>query len=350
MPEIGTVGQEKLLNAKVLVVGAGGLGCPALQYLAAAGIGTLGIIDNDVVELTNLQRQILFGESDLGKNKSEAAKARLQDLNSEITINAYPERLNPANVPSLFEAYDIILDGSDNFETRYLVNDAAVITNKPVVYGAIFKFEGQISVFNYQNGPTYRCLFPHPPKSADIPNCNEIGVLGILPGIIGTMQANEVLKIALEGPDVISGRLYCFNAMTSQSYDIKIRPNREQIKTILENGLKADNPDYRSSSCFSDSLEVSFEEATNMSGVTFVDVREPHELPKLQVENLIHVPLGQIKSEADKFRTPEPKVFFCQVGIRSLSAVKLLAGLGINHCYSLNGGILALIKDKSFTK
>lgn len=196
LSDVGQIGQDKLSKAKVLVVGAGGLGCPVLQYLTAAGIGELGIIDFDVVEESNLQRQILFGTSSLGTNKALAAKNRLEDLNPTIQINAYTEKLTSKNALELFKEYDIIVDGTDNFATRYLVNDAAILTNKPIVYGAIYKFEGQVSVFNYQNGPSYRCLFPNAPKEGSVANCSEVGVLGVLPGIIGTMMANEVLKIS----------------------------------------------------------------------------------------------------------------------------------------------------------
>ena len=190
LSDVGQEGQDKLLSAKVLVVGAGGLGCPVLQYLVAAGIGKIGIIDFDVIEESNLQRQILFGASSLGLNKALAAKKRLEDLNPTITINAYPKKLTPNNVLEYFDNYDIIVDGTDNFSTRYLINDAAIIKNKPVVYGAIYKFEGQVSVFNHKNGPSYRCLFPTPPKEGSVANCTEVGVLGVLPGIIGGMQAN----------------------------------------------------------------------------------------------------------------------------------------------------------------
>ena len=217
LSEIGQIGQDRISNTKVLVIGAGGLGCPILQYLTAAGVGTIGIIDFDVVELSNLQRQVLFGTSSLGKNKAIAAKARLEDLNDSISIIAYPEPLTYQNAIALFNQYNIIVDGSDNFETRYLVNDACIITNKPLVFGAIYKFEGQVSVFNYQNGPSYRCLFPTPPKKDSVPNCSEIGVLGVLPGIIGSMQANEVLKIILGLGNSLSGKLLCYNALTSQT-------------------------------------------------------------------------------------------------------------------------------------
>ena len=223
--EIGVRGQEKISKAKVLVVGAGGLGCPVLQYLAAAGIGTLGIVDFDVVEESNLQRQILYGTSTTGENKALAAKKKLEDLNPTISIDAIPEKLAYSNVVSLFNQYDIIVDGSDNFETRYLINDAALITNRPVVFGAIFKFEGQLSVFNYNNGPTYRCLFPVPPTKENIPNCSEVGVLGVLPGIVGSMQANEVLKIVLGIGEVLSGKLCCYNSKTNDFQILLIQKN-----------------------------------------------------------------------------------------------------------------------------
>ncbi|GAL62028.1 HesA/MoeB/ThiF family protein [Algibacter lectus] len=234
LSEIGQKGQDKISNAKVLVIGAGGLGCPILQYLAAAGIGNIGVIDFDVVDISNLQRQILYGTSTLGKNKAEAAKARLEDLNNDISIKAYPEKLTHKNALNLFEAYDIIVDGSDNFETRYLVSDACIIANKPLVFGAIYKFEGQVSVFNYKNGPSYRCLFPEAPEKGTVPNCSEIGVLGVLPGIIGTMQANEVLKIILELGNTLSGKLFCYNALTLENTTLKIKRSEIAIESVLK--------------------------------------------------------------------------------------------------------------------
>ena len=233
LSEIGQEGQNKLSKAKVLVIGAGGLGCPVLQYLTAAGIGCIGIVDFDIVEISNLQRQVLFGTSSLGENKAEAAKKRLEDLNDTISITAYSEKLTHKNAIDLFNQYDIIVDGTDNFATRYLVNDAAIITNKPLVFGAIYKFEGQVSVFNYNNGPSYRCLFPSPPKKDAIPNCSEIGVLGVLPGIIGNMQANEVLKIILGLGKVLSGELLCYNALNNQIVTLKIKRSASTIETIL---------------------------------------------------------------------------------------------------------------------
>ena len=234
LSEIGQAGQDKISNAKVLVIGAGGLGCPILQYLTAAGVGSIGIVDFDSVNISNLQRQVLFGTSTLGKNKAEAAKQRLEDLNDEISIVAYPKKLTHCNAVDLFHKYDIIVDGTDNFETRYLVNDACIISNKPLVFGAIYKFEGQVSIFNYKNGPSYRCIFPHPPEKGSIPNCSEVGVLGVLPGIIGAMQANEVIKIILELGNMLSGKLLCFNALTLQNSIIRISRSEKTIQSVLK--------------------------------------------------------------------------------------------------------------------
>ena len=233
LSDVGQQGQDKLSDAKVLVVGAGGLGCPVLQYLTAAGIGTLGIIDFDIVEESNLQRQILFGTESLGTNKAIAAKKRLEDLNPTINIEAITERLTSKNALSLFKEYDLIVDGTDNFATRYLVNDTAILTNKPFVYGAIYKFEGQVSVFNYKDGPSYRCLFPIPPKEGSVANCSEVGVLGVLPGIIGTMMANEVIKIILEFDQVLSGKLLCYNSRTAESSTLKINKNQSEFDKVI---------------------------------------------------------------------------------------------------------------------
>ena len=238
LKEIGVAGQEKINKAKVLVVGAGGLGCPVLQYLTAAGIGTIGIVDFDVVEESNLQRQVLFGMTSLGRNKAIVAKELLSNLNPRIELISCAEKLNPENVVSLFKPYDIIVDATDNFTSRYLINDASVVLNKPLVYGAIYKFEGQVSVFNYKGGPSYRCVFPNPPQKGTIPNCAQIGVLGVLPGIIGCMQANEVLKLVLGLGNILSGKLYCFNALNNLSQTLRVQRNALEIETVKSRGLK----------------------------------------------------------------------------------------------------------------
>ena len=232
LPEIGEEGQLKLKQAKILVIGTGGLGCPVLHYLCAAGAGTIGIIDGDKVEESNLQRQILFSSCDVGKQKADVAKEKLSGQNPLIKITAYCQLLTANNALEVITEYDIVIDGSDNFATRYLVNDACVILNKILVFGSIFKFEGQVSVFNYQNGPTYRCLYPEPPSHGEIPNCAEAGVLGVLPGICGTLMANEVIKIITGTGKVLSGELLAFDALNMQFnfFKVVLNPENKKIK------------------------------------------------------------------------------------------------------------------------
>jgi adenylyltransferase/sulfurtransferase len=352
LSEIGQIGQDKLSNAKVLVVGAGGLGCPVLQYLAAAGIGTLGIIDFDVVEESNLQRQILFGTSNLGQNKANAAKARLEDLNDTITIKAYPYKLDYQNVLELFNQYDIIVDGSDNFETRYLVNDACILTNKPLVFGAIYKFEGQVSVFNYQNGPSYRCLFPNPPKKDSVPNCSEIGVLGVLPGVIGSMQANEVLKIVLGIGKVLNGKLLCYNALTSQTSILKINKSETEISKVLKE-QDSFHKKYLENNCDFESIEISINSILDNEKVQFIDVRELNELPKIENITITSIPLSELKNSIHKIDSEKKKVIFCQAGIRSKQAVSILNNLNISNCYSIKEGaseIIEIINNRHYTE
>ncbi|MFD1161999.1 HesA/MoeB/ThiF family protein [Hwangdonia seohaensis] len=343
LSEIGQTGQDKISNAKVLVIGAGGLGCPVLQYLTAAGVGTIGIIDFDVVEISNLQRQVLFGKSSLGQNKAMAAKQRLEDLNNEISIIAYPEKLTHKNAINLFNQYDIIVDGTDNFATRYLSNDACLLTNKPLVFGAIYKFEGQVSVFNYNNGPSYRCLFPNPPKKDTIPNCSEIGVLGVLPGIIGSMQANEVLKIILNLGDVLSGKLLCYNAQTSKTFILKINRNEKIINSVLndkENFHKNDI-DFN---CEIDADEVSITSILSKDNIQFIDVREAHEQPKVENLEVTYMPLSTLKNNLNKIDLKKEKYLFCQSGIRSKKAVSILKALKIENCFSLKEGAAEIIE------
>lgn len=337
LSEIGQAGQDKISNSKVLVIGAGGLGCPVLQYITAAGVGTIGIIDFDIVELSNLQRQVLFGTSSLGKNKAEAAKKRLEDLNSDISIIAYTEKLTHQNAIDLFNQYDIIVDGSDNFETRYLVNYACIITNKPFVFGAIYKFEGQVSVFNYKNGPSYRCLFPNPPKKDTVPNCSEIGVLGVLPGIIGSMQANEVLKIILGIGNVLSGKLLCYNALTSQTSTLKINRNENSIQSVLDEEHSFENIKINTG-CEIESIEVSISEIVSEKNVQFIDVRESHEQPKVDHLNVTYIPLSELETSLHKIDLSRKKALFCKSGMRSKHAVRVLQSLNINNCFSIVEG------------
>jgi len=343
LSEIGQKGQDKLTQAKVLVVGAGGLGCPILQYLTAAGIGTLGIVDFDIVEESNLQRQILFGMSSIGKNKALAAKERLEDLNPTISITAYPERLTAKNAVSLFNNYDIIVDGTDNFTTRYLINDASIITNKPLVYGAIYKFEGQVSVFNYQNGPSYRCIFPTPPKAGSVPNCSEIGVLGVLPGIVGSMQANEVLKLILGLGNILSGKLLCYNALTAETLTLTVSKSEAEVNKVL-NQKDTFQDNQEEFNCEISFNEISVEKALQKKNVQFIDIRETHEQPKVDIVNPIEIPLSELELHLDKIDSEKEKIIFCQSGIRSKKAVALLQKNHINNCYSLKEGALAILE------
>jgi adenylyltransferase/sulfurtransferase len=343
LSEVGPEGQDKLARAKVLVVGAGGLGCPILQYLAAAGIGTLGIIDYDVIEESNLQRQILFGTSSMGMNKALAAKERLEDLNPTIHIEAFPDKLTPKNALALFKNYDLVVDGTDNFATRYLINDAAILTNKPIVYGAIYKFEGQVSVFNYQNGPSYRCLFPIPPKEGSVANCSEVGVLGVLPGIIGAMQANEVLKMILGFENVLSGKLLCYNSKTTETITLKISRNESEFRKVLAN---KDNfqDNYKDFNCETIVQEMSIEAILQRDNIQFIDVREAHEQPKVDLPNCIQIPLSQLEHRFEQIDNTKTNIVFCQTGIRSKNAVKVLQQHKIINCFSLKGGAFALLE------
>ncbi len=348
LSEIGQNGQDKISNAKVLVVGVGGLGCPVLLYLTAAGIGTIGIIDFDVVDESNLQRQVLFGTSSLGKNKAKTAKKRLSDLNNTITINAYPEKLTHKNAQNLFKDYDIIVDGTDNFDTRYLINDATLLTNKPLVYGAIYKFEGQVSVFNYSNGPSYRCLFPNPPKKDSIPNCSEIGVLGVLPGIIGSLQANEVLKIVLGLGDVLSGKLLCYNALTNDVRTLKINKSESEIQKVITQKSKFEDLEDQSS-CNSFSIEISIKEVIIKNDVQFIDVRELDEFPKVSALKPSKIPLGELENNLSKIDSTKEKFIFCQAGVRSKTAVSILQKYNIHNSYSIKEGaseILYFLRNK----
>ncbi|BDD09531.1 molybdenum cofactor biosynthesis protein MoeB [Fulvitalea axinellae] len=339
LPEIGPEGQNKLSEAKVLVIGAGGLGCPILQYLCAAGVGTVGIVDHDTVDESNLQRQVLYGSGSLGQNKAMAAKERLTDLNGTIRINAYPEKLTVDNATLFFSHYDIVIDGTDNFATRYLINDVSVLTGKPLVYGAIYKFEGQVAVFNHDGGPSYRCLFPEPPSRGAVPNCSDIGVLGVLPGIIGSMQANEVLKLILGIGSTLSGKLLCYNALTNQSVTMKVQRTDLAEKERVSLG---DHSSETMESCSFDVPTVTLDQAIEMSDVLFVDVREPYELPAVSGLDHISIPLRELEMNSGEIETGKTIVFFCQSGARSQEAVTLSHKLGIGDCYSLKEGATEL--------
>jgi adenylyltransferase/sulfurtransferase len=335
LDEIGVEGQLKLKQAKVLVVGAGGLGCPVLQYLTAAGVGTLGIIDDDVVAQSNLQRQILYTLDDVGLSKAETAAKRLSRLNPFIAFNVHNEKLTRENAISLFQAYDIIVDGSDNFSTRYLTNDAAVLAKKPLVYGAIFKFEGQVSVFNYQESATYRCLYPNPPKPEDAPNCSQIGVLGVLPGIIGSLQANEVIKIICGIGMVLSNKLLLYNVLTMQQLLVSFEKE-------LKNTVVALAADYDFFCGVEVQEDISFEAfLKHKEEYRLLDVRETWE----RVEHHIggqHIPLPALSSCIDEIPTDKPLVVYCKTGIRSKQAIAILKEANFARAlFNLKGGCLA---------
>lgn len=347
LDKVGEIGQQKLKAAKVLVIGAGGLGCPVLQYLTAAGVGTIGIIDFDVVDETNLQRQILFTINDIGKNKAITAKERLELLNPFVKFVVYPEKLTSKNALKIFKFYDIIVDGTDNFSTRYLVNDACVISKKPLVYGAIYKFEGQVSVFNYQVGPTYRCLFPEPPKAGSVPNCSDVGVIGVLPGIIGTQQANEVLKIILEIGTPLSGKLLIFDALQSSSTIIKIKRSEEQVNKVLCSKENFENINY-DLFCGIKPIQVvdeisasELKELMQKELLQLLDVREEWEQPKIEGYDVINISLQKIPFSLELINKTKKTVVICQHGVRSLKAIEFLKNNGYHNLINLKGGMAA---------
>jgi sulfur-carrier protein adenylyltransferase/sulfurtransferase len=345
LKQLGDAGQQKLLHAKVLVVGAGGLGCPALQYLTATGIGTIGIVDNDSVALTNLHRQPLYSMDDIGCSKAEVATKKLKQLNPEISILTYNTRLDTSNALTIMEPFDIIIDGSDNFPTRYLVNDACVLLNKPLVYGAVSQVEGQAAVFNYgQQSANYRDLFPQPPKEGEVLNCAEAGVLGVLPGIIGTMLANETIKLITGMGKPLVDRVLIYNALENQFYEIAVQAKKETRSLIPANANAFQSLDYEwlcgsGPSSFEITMEE-FEKYIGTPGVVFIDVREPDEIPVVTEFEHSRVPLSVLKTG---FKAPaDTIVVFCQSGKRSLEAAKCLSALPrqSTKIFSLKGGIV----------
>jgi adenylyltransferase/sulfurtransferase len=337
LKEVGPSGQAKLGEASVLVVGAGGLGCPVLQYLAAAGVGKLGIVDFDVVSESNLQRQILFMEKDVGQNKAVAAGRKLRSMNSEITINVYPTALTLGNCMELISDYDIVVDGTDNFTTRYLINDTCIKLNKPMVYGSLYKFEGQVSVFNYKNGPSYRCLFPIPPKNSEVPSCSDIGILGVMPGRIGLIQATEVLKIILETGDVLNGKVLYLNALTNEQRLIELARNEAIIKSIKDRELTL----VGTQDC-AVGLDISLSELSSEEDLLWIDVREAHETPRIDLPNLECIPLGNLRDQLKQLNNSRKKIIFCQSGIRSRTAVQYLAEQNIPNCFNLLEGAVTI--------
>lgn len=340
LPKFGEVGQLKLKKAKVLVIGAGGLGCPMLLYLVAAGVGEIGIVDFDVVDESNLQRQVLYAIDDIGKPKAEAAKERLLKLNPFVKIIVHPVQITRKNALDIISEYDVVADGSDNFPTRYLVNDACVILDKPNVYGSIFRFEGQVSVFNFlkddkERGPNYRDLFPTPPLPELIPNCAEGGVLGVLPGIVGSMQASEVIKVITEIGEPLVGRLYLFDAENFETRTIKIKKNPNVIiKKLIDYevfcGVDTQTTDVKEIN------EETFEQ-WKKEGVDFqlIDVREPFEYEITNLGGEL-IPLGVLLDNIDKIKTDKKVVIHCKTGKRSAKAISQLQAKGFDNLYNLS--------------
>lgn len=347
LPELGIKGQTKLKKARVLVIGAGGLGCPILQYLVAAGVGSIGIVDGDIVDATNLHRQILYSIDDIGKSKVEAACATLAKLNPHIILTPFQTFLTPENAASIFRDYDVVIDGSDNFPTRYLVNDACVLFDKPNVYGSIFRFEGQVSVFNLRNndgtyGPNYRDLFPSPPAPGMVPSCAEAGVLGVLPGIIGCFQAVEVIKIITGIGEVLNGKLLLFDAMSTSTriLNVPTANSRSQITTLIDYqefcGMSSSNQ-------FSDEIapQSLHQMMENLEEFQLLDVRKPYEYDICNLGGLL-IPLGTLREKVDEIEKDKPVIVYCRSGQRSRQAIDLLTKeFGFKNLINLTGGILA---------
>jgi adenylyltransferase/sulfurtransferase len=352
MPEVGMEGQLKLKNAKVLLIGTGGLGAPLGLYLAAAGVGKLGLVDFDVVDFTNLQRQVTFGTSDVGKHKSEAARARLSNLNPDIEVQSFETQLTSVNALELFKDFDIVVDGTDNFPTRYLVNDACILLGKPNVYGSIFRFEGQVTVFGMPDGPCYRCLYPEPPPPGLVPSCAEGGVLGVLPGIVGSIQAMETIKLILCSGDHLIGRLLLFDALGMKFRELKLRKNPDcpmcgKNRTIHElidyyqfcgvRGEEAPAPDLKVPEITPKELKSRLDRGDDLY---ILDVREPHEYQICNLKGHL-LPLGELPRRVHELDSSREIVAHCRSGKRSAEAVDFLRRAGFRKIHNLKGGILA---------
>lgn len=325
LSEFGIEGQQKLKGTSVLVIGAGGLGCPVLLYLAAAGVGTIGVVDYDTVDESNLQRQVLYNTPDIGKNKADTAVEKLQLLNPHVKFQSFAVKLDADNVSPIVELYDIVVDGSDNFPTRYLVNDICVALKKPLVFGSLFKFEGQVSVFNYQGGPDYRSLYPEPPLAGEVPNCNEIGVIGTLPGIIGTYMANEVIKIAAELGETLSGRLLTIDALHN---DIRIFNLQPAEINAAPNKTKGRSFEF-----------ISLEDLKHWKDANqdfvFIDVREPYEFEEYNIGG-INIPLFEFPQRIKEIPVSDKLIFCCTSGYKSRIAATIISKERSSLIYLVN--------------
>ena len=351
MPEVGMEGQLKLKAAKVLCIGAGGLGSPLALYLAAAGVGTIGIVDFDVVDFTNLQRQIIHTTADVGRKKLDSAEDKLKALNPNVNVVRYDTRLSSANALEIFREFDIVIDGTDNFPTRYLVNDACVLTGKPNVYGSIFRFEGQVSVFGMEDGPCYRCLYPEPPPPGLVPSCAEGGVLGILPGLVGVMQATEAIKLILGAGDPLVGRLLLVDSLAMKFRELKLRKNPDcpvcgthrTINQLIDYnefcGIRGEEKPVDNQV-----PTISVEELKRRKDagedVFVLDVREPHEYQICNIQGYL-IPLNDLPKRVHELDSSREIVAHCRSGVRSAKAVEFLRQSGFTKIRNLTGGILA---------
>ena len=353
LPEVGMEGQRRLKNANVLMIGAGGLGAPLGLYLAAAGIGRIGLVDFDVVDVTNLQRQVIHGTKDVGRLKIDSAADRMLDINPALKIDKFNVPLSSANALEIFKDYDVVVDGTDNFPTRYLVNDACVLLNKPNAYGSIFRFEGQATVFHYEDGPCYRCLYPEPPPPGLVPSCAEGGVLGILPGLIGSIQATETVKLILGKGTTLSGRLLLYDALNMRFRELKLRRNPE-CPVCGDNPTVKELIDYQEFCGIPQQKAAEAQEQGKMSEITplelkarmdrgddifILDVREPHEYDIAKIEGSTLIPLGQVAQRVDELDSTADIIVHCKMGGRSAKAQGILKEMGFSRVTNLTGGI-----------
>jgi adenylyltransferase/sulfurtransferase len=352
LPEVGTPGQQRLKAARVLCVGAGGLGSPAAMYLAAAGVGTLGLVDFDAVDVTNLQRQILHGTADVGRPKLESARARLLSINPHLGVEPHQQAITAGNVMELVSRYDVVIDGSDNFATRYVVNDACVIAGRPNIYGSIFRFEGQASVFAMRSGPCYRCLHPDPPPAGLVPDCAEGGVLGVLPGVIGTVQATETIKLILGIGEPLVGRLLLYDALKMRFREIRLPKDPECLVCGSDPIIHepADLVGYclpgtpRRQEAHGDitvqELKARIDRGEHL---LVIDVREPFEFEICRIPGAVLIPLAQLPSRLGELDPTSEVILQCKVGARSARAAAFLEAQGFANARNLTGGILAWI-------
>jgi len=357
MPEVGVEGQEKLLAAKILLVGAGGLGSPLGLYLAAAGVGRLGIVDFDAVDFTNLQRQIIHRNDDVGRLKVESAKERILSINPDLTVDTYNTKLTRENILPIIKDYDLVVDGTDNFPTRYLVNDACVFQKKPNIYGSIFRFDGQTSVFYPFKGPCYRCLFPEPPPPGLVPSCAEGGVLGVLPGIIGTIQATEAIKLVTGKGEPLIGRLLLFNALKMEFREVALRRNpdcpvcgdKPTITELIDYeqfcGLGRGEEGKGEATAYDLSPQDVRELLEKDPNVVVLDVREPHEYEIVHLERATLIPLAELHLRTNELDTANTIVVHCHHGPRSQQAIKVLEHFGFRKLKHLHGGIDAWAQE-----